>query len=612
MSTRCGNAIGRVAIVGGGLSGLMCAVKLKQLGLDAVVYDTGKHAVGGRCSSRHVEVGGRQYVVDHSVQAFTAVSERFRRVVSYWQAEGVVAEWEADSVGVLRLAPPSAPSAPPGRGRFTPRSAKEPPLFICPNQGMRGLAEYLARSVAVKRPVWVGRLVRRPAAAMAGSGSGSGSGSGPGDGGQWDLYGAGGRHLGTFDYVVIAHNGKCADQLMATAGLPALHNLLKVRFCPQPMPQQQVMQLCSLWVLMVGFSSPLPVDWQGAFVEGSPVISWAANNTAKIATNRRAQAAAGGGASGAGGGGGNRKGSGAGGSPLEIWTLISTREFGSQHKVPQENIPPDKAREVTEAMLSAFAAAVGLVLPPPQPSYSRVQLWGAAVPMNVLVTDTARGEGPCVLSSDSRVGICGDWLHSPCVEGACLSGLALAEAIQADWQGSRNGRSTGLGAPRFRVVATAGGGSEAAPIGAFASTAGSSNLPVDGSSTVDHSNDGDKSSSNGNCGANGVRSVSTGGGQFPRQGQGAKTLAQRKPPSSPQPEERPQPQFHSQPVRPASAQQGWLRSPPSTARGSRSLNPVPVLTTPTTTTTAPPPPKAIPQPPTRQQQQQHHHHRQPQ
>ena len=74
------------------------------------------------------------------------------------------------------------------------------------------------------------------------------------------------------------------------------------------------MQLCSLWVLLVAFSAPLRLPWQAAFVEGSPVISWAANNTAKIAANRQ------------GGGTG-------GGPPLECWTLISTREFGSQHKV---------------------------------------------------------------------------------------------------------------------------------------------------------------------------------------------------------------------------------------------------------------------------------------
>jgi 2-polyprenyl-6-methoxyphenol hydroxylase-like FAD-dependent oxidoreductase len=81
-----GHANKSVAIIGGGMAGLMCAVKLRQLGVRAwphalctrhhaehdngltgctwdcsqmervVVFDTGKNAVGGRMSSRDVVV----------------------------------------------------------------------------------------------------------------------------------------------------------------------------------------------------------------------------------------------------------------------------------------------------------------------------------------------------------------------------------------------------------------------------------------------------------------------------------------------------------------------------------------------------------------------------
>jgi hypothetical protein len=68
----------------------------------------------------------------------------------------------------------------------------------------------------------------------------------------------------------------------------------------------QVMQMCSVWVLMVAFPTPLGLPYEGAFVEGVPELSWAANNSAKL---------------------------GAGGGGLECWTIISSREFGAQHKV---------------------------------------------------------------------------------------------------------------------------------------------------------------------------------------------------------------------------------------------------------------------------------------
>jgi cation diffusion facilitator CzcD-associated flavoprotein CzcO len=42
-----------VAIVGGGISGLLVATRLRQLGItNTVCFDTGKHAVGGRASTR--------------------------------------------------------------------------------------------------------------------------------------------------------------------------------------------------------------------------------------------------------------------------------------------------------------------------------------------------------------------------------------------------------------------------------------------------------------------------------------------------------------------------------------------------------------------------------
>ena len=107
--------------------------------------------------------------------------------------------------------------------------------------------------------------------------------------GKWKLYQYN-DFLGNFDFVVIAHNGKCADKLMSTAGklnditciswmagntpylscfilficislfpfsflyfitdVPRIHNLLKVNFGDTlpPVNRMRKMQLCSLWV----------------------------------------------------------------------------------------------------------------------------------------------------------------------------------------------------------------------------------------------------------------------------------------------------------------------------------------------------------------------------
>jgi hypothetical protein len=195
-----------------------------------------------------------------------------------------------------------------------------------------------------------------------------------------------------FDYLVVAHNGKCADKLMKPAGVPRTHKLLEVKFGARlRSPTQPVMQLNSLWVLMVVLpdSQPSGAQFDGASVSGVPELAWAANNTSKYAPTTAK--------------GGKTHAAG------ECWTLVSTAAFGQAHKVPQEAVPPAKAKEVTSLMLRAFERALGRSPndPPLTPVFSRTQLWGAAVPLNGLKTDKGK---EFAFEAAANVGVCGDWL----------------------------------------------------------------------------------------------------------------------------------------------------------------------------------------------------------
>ncbi|XP_064633871.1 renalase-like [Lineus longissimus] len=371
----------RVAIVGGGISGLVCGARLGQLGLkDVTVFDTGRRAPGGRCSSRNVNINGKIHVFDHSAQYFTVSDEKFAKIVGFLNRQGAAKIWNG-KVGRLKS------------GRIFEESKAQ--MFIG-TDGMQSIAQSLATQVKVQPKTWVGNVLWEPTIK------------------RWRV-----DRYGHFDYLVVAHNGKCADKLMASAGVPDIHKLLRVRFGDRLLPNDQRMQLCSIWCLLVAFPQTLKLSIDGAHVDGitsrdgkPSIISWIANNTQKLQKPSERQ------------------------NGPECWTIFSTKEFGTANKVPQENIPPKKAEEVTERLLVAFAEVTGLKRGALKPCFTKVQLWGAAVPMNVL----DNGE-ECVFDGMHHVGICGDWLTSPCIEGAAVSGLAVAEKIYKDSQGKQEGTS---------------------------------------------------------------------------------------------------------------------------------------------------------------------------
>merc|ERR1719440_472717 len=87
----------RTAVIGGGIAGLACARRLQQLGHEAVVFDTGKHAPGGRCSSRSWPGGA---AVDHAAQYAEASSSSFSAFLHELEADGLAKRWQPHVVAL--------------------------------------------------------------------------------------------------------------------------------------------------------------------------------------------------------------------------------------------------------------------------------------------------------------------------------------------------------------------------------------------------------------------------------------------------------------------------------------------------------------------------------
>jgi predicted NAD/FAD-dependent oxidoreductase len=434
----------RVAIIGGGVAGLVCALELARLGVRSTVFDTGERGPGGRLATRttadgsFVGAGGGKssnggsggsttatplLAFDHAAQFFTADDPEFAALAEEWKRRGLVREWPAERV--VRLGQGG------GAGGGDAKKLPRPPFYVpATSTGFRGLAQKLADEavatgmVELQCGAWVSRLevdrrggrsqwraVVRAAASGGGGKKGTSNSSTRGcdEQGGCDQGGNGesksaSAPLPLFDAVVIAHNGKCANRLAAPMGSPRVAR------------QLMSLRLSAAWVAMLAFERPLSVTFEGAFVSGGgggktdpqqQPLAWAANNTAKLGllpTSDDAQA-----------------------SHPECWTLVSTDAYAQRRKVPQERVPADVARAVAAELSAAFAAAAGLGDAenlPPLAAPPRVQLWGAALPLN-------SPQVACVLDPAARVGVCGDWLLGAGVQGAALSGLELARRMAA-------------------------------------------------------------------------------------------------------------------------------------------------------------------------------------
>jgi photolyase PhrII len=320
----------QVDVIGAGIAGLVAARTLADHGHSVVVFDKGREP-GGRASSRRR--GG--FAFDHGAQYFTARDARFRRHVDAWLERGVAALWTPrlvvfDEDGV--------------RG-----SQAEHERYVG-LPGMNAVAAHLASDLDVHSSVRVARLERNDSV--------------------WQVRDDSGELLTEAEVVLVAVPPAQAAPLLAAA--------------PRLQERVSAGALRPCWAVLLGFESPVPVEFDAAFLEvGS--LSWIARNTSKP---------------GRGGG--------------EAWVLHASVAWSEQ------NLECDAA-EVTRLLKAEFISrCVGSQ--PPAVSYADAHRWRYARPDPVL-------EAPCLFDDDLRVGVAGDWCGSSRIENAFLSGMALAGRI---------------------------------------------------------------------------------------------------------------------------------------------------------------------------------------
>ena len=174
------------------------------------------------------------------------------------------------------------------------------------------------------------------------------------------------------------------DQPFERVQVPAPQALPLLTAAPALAAQVQTVRMRPTWTLMTAFGQPLDLPFDGAFVHGSEVLSWAARDNSKE------------------------------GRPgAECWVLHARHGWSETHL-------EDEPAAVGQALLAAFSAAAGRALP--EPTLVLPHRWRYAVPERPL-------SEPFLTALSGRLGLCGDWCGGPRIEGAFLSGRALARHL---------------------------------------------------------------------------------------------------------------------------------------------------------------------------------------
>uniref|UniRef100_A0ACD5X9F2 Uncharacterized protein n=3 Tax=Avena sativa TaxID=4498 RepID=A0ACD5X9F2_AVESA len=362
-------AAANVAVIGGGISGAVCASLLAARGVAVTLFDSGRGAGGRMAQRREVMEDGTELRFDHGAPYFTVSNDEVARVVGGWEARGLVAEWKAMFACFDRES-----------GKFRDFDKEGTTKKYVGVPGMNSICKSLCQEdgVMTKFGVTIGKMDWLQ------------------DRSSWSLSSLDGKDLGSFDYVVATDKNVASQKVSGLTGKPPP---LDLSVFPHLATMFQDIPVRPCFALMLAFSEPLAmVPVQGFSFYNSDSLSWAFCDSSKP---ERACAPP------------NR----------QSWVLRSTAEYASKviNSMGPRKPSAEALAKVAEELFKEFQAT-GLNIP--QPIFMKAHRWGGAFP-----DVSIGGDDKCVWEKSIKLAICGDFCASPSVEGAVLSGMRVASKI---------------------------------------------------------------------------------------------------------------------------------------------------------------------------------------
>ncbi|CAM8990614.1 unnamed protein product [Rhodiola kirilowii] len=376
-AVKMNNVAAKIAVVGSGISGAVCASTLARNGFAVTLFESARGPGGRMSQRRETTEDGKELVFDHGAPFFLVNNDEVLDLCSGWEKRGLVTEW-MDKFGVFD------------------RSSNK---FIDPVMGRQG-----KRYVALPGMNSICKALSNEPGVESKYGVGVGKMEWLNDENMWMLIGYDGSTLGRFAGVVASDKNVVSSRIKEVTGRAPP---LDINLVPELAVRLQDVPVNPCFVLMMAFSESLQSIPIKAFsIRNSEILKWAHCDSSKPGRSSSQFVS-----------------TADGYNYNECWILHSTSEY-ARTIIAQTGLGKPSSStlaKVAEELLGEFQSTD---LNIPKPFFAKAHRWGSAFPTVSVAKDER-----CLFSEQKRIAICGDFCVSPSVEGAILSGSAAASKL---------------------------------------------------------------------------------------------------------------------------------------------------------------------------------------